>query len=142
MDKTTKIKKIQLVNEIAQLSEITAFLDDLVDEWNLPVTFAMSLNLVLEEAFTNVVFYAFNDEKQHFIDLEFEMQNSQLKIALSDDGREYDPTQKDDPDFSVAMEDRSIGGLGVFLIKKIMDTIEYQRKDNRNYLILTKTLKS
>ncbi len=140
MDNEPKIKKITLVNQIAQLSELAIFVDDLVDEWMLPPAFAISLNLVLEEAFTNIVFYAFNDEQEHLIDLDFEMQGKQLKILLSDDGHEYDPTQKGDPDFDVPLEDRSIGGLGIFLIKKIMDTVEYQRKDNKNYLILGKNM--
>jgi anti-sigma regulatory factor (Ser/Thr protein kinase) len=140
MDNETKIKKLTLVNQVAQLSELAAFLDDLVDEWMLPPAFAISLNLVLEEAFTNIVFYAFNDENQHFIDLEFEMHGKQLRISLSDDGHEYDPTQKGDPDFDVPLEDRSIGGLGIKKKKKIMDTVEYQRKDNKNYLILSKII--
>jgi len=142
MDNPEKIKNLQLVNEISQLSVITEFVENLVDEWELSPGLAMSLNLVLEEAFTNVVFYAYADEKQHLIDLNFEKSGEQLKIILTDDGSEYDPTQKGDPDFDVPIEKRNVGGLGIFLIKKIMDTVEYQRKEDRNYLILTKNIES
>ena len=141
MDNQKKNKNLQLINEISQLSAITDFVENLVEEWELSPGLAMSLNLVLEEAFTNVVFYAYNDEKQHVIDLNFSKNGDQLKIVLTDDGSEYDPTQKPDPDFDVPIEKRNVGGLGIFLIKKIMDTVEYQRKDNKNYLVMTKTLK-
>jgi serine/threonine-protein kinase RsbW len=57
-----------------------------------------------------------------------------------DDGREYDPTLKADPDITLPVEERPIGGLGIFLIKKIMDQVEYLRKDNRNFLMLTKNI--
>ena len=141
MDNNQKYKSLQLINDISQLSEITEFVEKLVDEWELSPGLAMSLNLVLEEAFTNVVFYAYNDEKQHFIDLKFEKNGELLKIVLSDDGVEYDPTGKLDPDFDLPLEKRNIGGLGIFLIKKIMDTVEYQRRENKNFLVMTKILK-
>jgi anti-sigma regulatory factor (Ser/Thr protein kinase) len=141
MDNNQKFKNLQLINDISQLSTITDFVENLVEEWELSPGFTMSLNLVLEEAFTNVVFYAYNDEKQHLIDLNFEKNGEQLKIVLTDDGSEYDPTQKLDPDFDLPIEKRSVGGLGIFLIKKIMDTVEYQRKENKNYLVMTKILK-
>jgi len=141
MDKENETRSIQLTNEIGQLPDLVAFIENLSEDWKIPQAFAMSLNLVLEEAFTNVVFYAFKDEKQHLIDLKFEKNDKLLKITLSDDGREYDPLQKDDPNFAVPLEERTVGGLGIFLIKKIMDNVYYERKENRNYLILTKILR-
>lgn len=140
MDTIIKTKHLQLENEVSQLEELTAFLDLLGDEWELPPSLVMSLNLVLEEAFTNVVFYAWDDNNQHLIDLDFEKNGNLLKISLSDDGRKYNPTEKAEPDFEKPVEERSIGGLGIFLIKKIMDSVEYQRKGDRNFLIMTKNI--
>jgi len=140
MDNQIKIKKLQLVNQVSQLEEITAFLELLGDEWGFSPGLVMSLNLVLEEAFTNVVFYAWNDDEQHLIDLDFEKNGNLLKIVLSDEGREYDPTRKEEPDLDLPVEDRSIGGLGIFLIRKIMDSVEYQRQGEKNFLIMTKNI--
>jgi len=138
MDNMLKTKKLQLENEVSQLEKLASFLDDLGDEWGLSPGLVMSLNLVLEEAFTNVVFYAWSDSSPHLIDIEFEETGGLLKMILSDEGREYDPTKKEEPDFERPVEDRTIGGLGIFLIKKIMDSVVYQREGNRNYLIMTK----
>jgi len=142
MDNMNDVKCLQLVNDISQLAEVADFVDNLVDEWQLPVNFTVSLNLVLEEVVTNIIFYAFADDKEHFIDIKIEKTKGLLQITICDDGREYDPTQKDDPDLTVPIEERSIGGLGILLIKKIMDHVEYRRTDNRNILFLTKTIKS
>jgi anti-sigma regulatory factor (Ser/Thr protein kinase) len=142
MDNTIDVKSLQLVNDISQLTDVAYFVDNLVDEWQLPVTFALSLNLVLEEVLTNIIFYSYGDEKKHFIDVKIERLSGQLQITICDDGREYDPTQKNVPDITVPIEERSVGGLGILLIKKIMDHVEYRRTDNRNFLFLTKAIKS
>lgn len=140
MDNKIKTKSLQLLNEVTKLEEITTFLDVLADEWELQPALVMSLNLVLEEAFTNIVFYAWDDNDQHLIDLDFEKNGDMLKISISDEGRKYDPTEKAEPDFGTPVEQRSIGGLGIFLIKKIMDNVEYQSVNDRNILVMTKNI--
>lgn len=140
MDKKKTTKKLQLVNQVSKLQEIADFLEVLGDVWQLQPGLVMSLNLVLEEAFTNVVFYAWNDNQEHLIDLEFEKNDDVLTITLSDEGREYDPTSKEEPDIDLPVEERSVGGLGIYLIRKIMDSVEYQRKGERNFLIMTKNI--
>jgi anti-sigma regulatory factor (Ser/Thr protein kinase) len=106
----------------------------------MPLVF--SLNLVLEEALTNTILYGYDDENRHEIEVIFSKDGDILSVTIADDGHEYDPTLKEDPDITLAAEDRPIGGLGIFLIKKIMDTVEYRRKENKNYLILTKNIQS
>ncbi len=140
MDNKKTTKKLQLVNQVSKLQEIADFLEVLGDVWQLQPGLVMSLNLVLEEAFTNVVFYAWNDNQEHLIDLEFEKNENVLTITLSDEGREYDPTSKEEPDLGLPVEERSVGGLGIYLIRKIMDSVEYQRKGERNFLIMTKKI--
>lgn len=142
MDKISADKILQVKNQIDELTRVAVFIEELGDEWELPIPLVFSLNLVLEEALTNTILYGFDDENQHTIDVLFNKTGDVLHISIVDDGHEYDPTLKDDPDITLAAADRPIGGLGIFLIKKIMDTIEYQRKENKNYLILTKTIES
>ncbi|MDD4646072.1 MAG: ATP-binding protein [Bacteroidales bacterium] len=142
MDKEPITKILQVNNQIDELARVAEFLEELGDDWELPMPLVLSLNLVLEEALTNTILYGFDDENQHTITVGFSFDGEILGITLMDDGHEYDPTLKEDPDITLAAEDRQIGGLGIFLIKKTMDTVIYQRKENKNYLILTKKIKS
>ena len=140
MDKQNNLFRLVLANQISELDRIHLTVEELLGKWELPPAMGFSLDLVLEEAFTNVVKYAFDDNLDHQIVLEFELNDNRLEIRLIDEGLSYDPTQKSDPDIDAPVEDRQVGGLGIFLIKQFMDSVEYQRKDNKNYLILTKQI--
>ena len=136
-----KFKRLLVDNQMSDLARVVAFLEELGEEWELSVQQVLSLNLVLEEALTNIFLYGYDDNDQHSIEINFGIEGDQLTISLIDDGQPYDPTLKADPDITLTGEERPIGGLGIFLIKKIMDKVEYERKTNKNILILTKNLK-
>lgn len=141
MTNITKLSRsITLANKIEELTRISIFLEETAEQWELPMALGMSLNLVLEEAFTNVVQYAYTDDNKHDIDLLMEKAEDELTITIIDDGQAYDPTKKTDPDINLAAEDRPIGGLGIFLIKKTMDDVAYERKNDKNHLIMKKRL--
>ena len=141
MDKESIDKSLLVDNQIDELIRVAVLLEELGEEWGLPVQLVISLNLVLEEALTNIILYGFDDGSRHSIEVNFKKTGDELSISVVDDGHAYDPTLKADPDITLSVEDRPVGGLGIFLIKKIMDKVEYQRKENRNYLILTKNIK-
>ncbi|MDD4032441.1 MAG: ATP-binding protein [Bacteroidales bacterium] len=133
-------KQLTLRNRVEELTRVEAFLEELATEWDLPVKLILNLNLALEEAVTNIMFYGYDDEEVHTILIDFTRQDDLLTISIMDDGHAYDPTARPDPDITLAAEDRPIGGLGIFLIKKIMDQVEYERKENKNYLTLNKRI--
>ncbi|MFO7616871.1 MAG: ATP-binding protein [Bacteroidales bacterium] len=137
---TTKNKQLILNNQVEELSRVEGFLEELASDWGLPLSLVLSLNLALEEAITNIIFYGYDDDGPHTILVDFTKASNQLKINIVDDGHEYDPTARPDPDITLAAEERPVGGLGIFLIKKVMDQVEYQRKDNKNHLMLTKRI--
>ena len=139
MDKTQN-KQLILKNQVEELSRVEGFLDELAANWSLPLSLMLSLNLALEEAITNIIFYGYDDEAPHDIVIDFAKTGNILEIKIIDDGHEYDPTTRPDPDITLAAEDRPIGGLGIFLIKKVMDQVDYQRKDNKNQLTLIKRI--
>ena len=142
MEKESRGKVLQVNNQLEEILRTADFVEALGEEWDLPMPLVLSLNLVLEEALTNVILYGFDDQEPHTIEITFTLTGDDLSISIIDDGHEYDPTLKADPDITLPADERPIGGLGIFLIKKIMDTVEYQRKENRNYLNLTKNIKS
>lgn len=135
-----KQASLTIPNRIDQLPAVTDFLENLGSSWNLPQKMVLSLNLVLEEALTNTILYGFDDQETHLIEINISRKNQYLSIRISDDGQAYDPTQRKDPDLNLPLEERPIGGLGIFLIKQMMDSVSYVRKNNKNYLTLKKNI--
>jgi serine/threonine-protein kinase RsbW len=142
MDKGSADKFLQIDNQISELTRLAVFIEELGEEWGLQATLVISLNLVLEEALTNIILYGFDDGGSHNIALDFKKAGDELIITIIDDGKEFDPTLRAEPDITLSVEDRPVGGLGIHLIKKIMNKVEYKRVENRNYLLLKKNIKS
>ncbi len=140
MDKEYNDKVILVNNRVDELTRVAGFLEELGEEWNLPIPIVFNLNLVVEEALSNIILYGFNDNNEHTIEILFNRDNSLITITITDDGIEYDPTQSRDPDISLSSSERPVGGLGIFLIKRIMDSVHYKRIDNLNILTLTKII--
>jgi anti-sigma regulatory factor (Ser/Thr protein kinase) len=141
MDQKDSYRRLLIRNDVKELFRITDFLEQLWQDWDLPVKLMYSINLVLEEAISNIIFYAFDDTLVHLIGLEFRLENDTLSMILIDGGKPFDPTQKEDPDTSLSVEDRPIGGLGIFLIKQLMNEVRYERVNGKNELIMIKKIK-
>ena len=140
MDNQFTDKTLIVYNQIDELNRVAIWLEELGEEWAFSMSLVLSLNLVLEEALTNIINYGYEDEHQHVIEIQFVKADGLLKISIIDDGLAYDPTAKTDPDITLSVQDRPIGGLGILLIKKIMTTVDYQRIENKNHLMLTKNI--
>ena len=128
-------------NHIDELARVAVFMEETGDEWNFPMSMVLNLNLVLEEALTNIILYGFKSDTNHTIEVHFNKTGDDLSIEIIDDGIAFDPTNVADPDITLSVENRTVGGLGIFLIRKIMDTVEYKRIANKNKLILKKNIK-
>jgi sigma-B regulation protein RsbU (phosphoserine phosphatase) len=98
------------------------------------------LNLAIEEAVVNVMSYAYPAGTKGDVDIDAEANNEQLKFVISDSGTPFDPTTKGEVDTTLSAEERGIGGLGIHLIRQIMDSINYERVDGKNVLTLRKKL--
>ncbi len=133
-------KTIRITNSVEQLKVLAQKVEELGEEWQLGMALVTNINLVLEEAVSNIIFYAFDDKKRHNIDITITMDNKKLTIQIVDGGKPFDPTKKTPPDTTLSAEEREIGGLGIFLMGKIMDKLDYQRKDEKNILTLRKTI--
>ena len=133
-------KKLVIKNDIAEICKLAIFIEELSEELALAPELTFNLNLALEEAVSNVILYAYGEEKQKEITLLANMSDNNLTFVLTDYGKEFDPTKVPDADVTLSAEEREIGGLGIFLIRQIMDTVEYQRMDGKNVLIMGKQL--
>jgi len=129
-----------LHNDIQQIPQLAEFIETIAEEIELDQGLAMSLNLALEEAVTNVILYAYPEGSDGLVDIEAIFSREKLKFIISDSGVEFDPTAAPEADVTLGVEDRPIGGLGIYLVRKIMDTVSYERADGKNVLSMTKKL--
>lgn len=131
--------EIKLLNNIAELSRLETFVEELGTELNLSPEITMNINLALEEAIANIIMYAYPAEESREIILKITSSEQQLILLLTDHGISFDPTQVKDADLPLSIEERPIGGLG-FLIRQIMNEVSYQRIDGKNKLIMKKNI--
>ena len=133
-------KILVIENDLSEISKLAVFVDELGKELSLTPELIFNLNLVLEEAVSNVILYAYGEEKHKEISLMAKISDGNLVFALTDSGKEFDPTKVPDADITLSAEEREIGGLGIYLIRQIMNKVEYQRIDKRNVLTMRKQL--
>ena len=131
---------LTLHNDIKEVELLPAWLEALSETMPLNAGDVMQLNLAIEEAVVNVMEYAFPDGDKHEFTLTAEVEDNKgdavVKFVLTDDGIPFDPTKEEDPDVTLSAEERQIGGLGIFLVKNIMQSVEYCRADGKNVLTM------
>jgi anti-sigma regulatory factor (Ser/Thr protein kinase) len=135
------MKELTLEAKVDHLNEVLAFVGGCLEETDCSPKAQMQIDLCVEEMFINVASYAYGSEKGDvIIRLEEEKDPSGISIVLVDEGMPYDPLAKADPDVTASADQRQIGGLGIFLVKKTMDDIEYEYKDGKNILTIKKSI--
>jgi len=133
-------KEIKLKNQVGELARVNQFIEEIGEELGLDMELQMNLNLVMEEMVSNVIFYAYPEGKTADIELVAESDGKELTFVLSDRGKEFDPTMKEDANPDVNPIDRDLGGMGIFIVKNIMNEVTYQRLEGKNLLTMTKTI--
>ncbi len=131
-------KDISLPNDINTIPQLTAFVEEVCEAVGYDMSTTMSLNLALEEAVVNVMNYAYPAGTIGEIIIEAQCNDRRLKFTITDWGTPFDPTARQDVDTTLSVEDRPIGGLGIHLVRQIMDSINYERLDGKNVLTLRK----
>ena len=134
-------KQIILQNDIQQVPLLAQFVDEACETAGLNMATSMKLNLAIEEAVVNVMNYAYPQGTIGDINIEVQVDNNQLEFIISDSGTPFDPTTKAEVDTTLSAEERPIGGLGIHLVRNIMDSINYERVNGKNILALIKKLK-
>jgi anti-sigma regulatory factor (Ser/Thr protein kinase) len=134
-------KNLTLTNDVQQVTLLEDYINTIAEEADIDMSLALSLNLALEEAVTNVILYAYPEGQTGTVDIKATVDDSRrLTFIISDSGIPFDPTQKEDADVTLSVEERPIGGLGIFLVKQIMDDVTYERTNDRNILSMAKQL--
>ena len=133
-------KSIILTNDISEVSKLNEFVEEIGNEFSLSPEVIFNVNLVLEEAVVNVINYAYPKEKHESIYLSARLHEGSIVLVLTDTGMEFDPTMVPEADITLSADERQIGGLGIFLIRQIMNEVKYERIDGKNILTLEKKL--
>lgn len=129
---------ITLTNDIQQVPQLADFVDMVCEEVGMDMAVAIQMNLAMEEAVVNVMTYAYPAGTIGNVNIEAQANDERLKFTIIDSGIPFDPTTKDEVDTTLSAEERPIGGLGIHLVRQLMDSINYERIDGKNVLTLRK----
>ena len=134
--KSSGMKKINLAPTLEQLPQATDFFEGILAEAGAPMKAIAQVNVAVDEIFSNIARYS----GATGVVLGCSLKDGKATLRFSDNGRPYDPTEKPDPDTTQSAEEREVGGLGIFMVKKLMDEVTYEYADGSNILTLVKSL--
>lgn len=129
-----------LKNQLSEVSKLYEKLETFGQTEHIPEGVIASMNLALEEILTNIISYGYQDTQEHKISLRLTLEEESLVAEIEDDGAPFNPLDSPDPDITLPIEERPIGGLGIHLTKKMMDEITYAQHNGKNLLRLRKWL--
>ncbi len=139
------LRELTLHNDVKQIEFLTEFIEVLCEEMGLDAMLTFNLNLVLEEAVTNVIMYAYPQDEDHTMTLKTwtEQSDNIIVFELKDQGKPFNPIEEaPEVDTTLSADERQIGGLGIFLINKIMDDVTYRYEEGSNILTMKKNIKA
>lgn len=135
------MKEITVKALNSNVDKVVDFVNLQLESFECNVKAQLQIDVAIDELFSNIANYAYEDiEGDATISVDFDSDTRIVSIMFTDSGIPYNPLDKDDPDVTLSAEEREIGGLGIFLVKKSMDTMEYEYKDNKNILTITKKI--
>lgn len=135
------MREMDIAATLENLDTVMAFVDQQLEEVGCSMKAQMQIDIAVEEVYVNIAHYAYNPEVGG-VTIRVQIEEDPLAVILTfiDKGKPYDPLAKEDPDVTLAAEDRQIGGLGIFMVKKSMDNVSYEYNEGRNILTLKKKL--
>ena len=132
----------ELKNELSELKALNQYLNIWGGDIGLPPDSILRINICIDELFTNIVSYGFEDNVEHYVKFTLKGDNEFVIINIEDDGVPFNPLEKIDPDFPENVESAKIGGLGILIIRKLMDNISYERRQGKNTLTMKKNVQA
>ena len=130
----------ELKSDLSELDSLCQNLETFGEKFGLPKKLIFEINLALDELFTNIISYGFQDDREHVIKVTLIPENEQLCLCIEDDGKPFNPIEFESPDVACSVEECKIGGLGIHIMKKLMDEVCYERCDDKNILNLKKKI--
>jgi len=129
-----------LKNDVSELDKVLTLVTEICARHSIPSEIEYDLKLALDEVVSNVARHAYPEGSEHRFNLEVTVSDEEFVARVEDDGVAFDPTAHPAPNLDVPLEERKEGGLGIFLVRQIMTSVEYQRVAGKNLMILKKKL--
>ena len=135
------MKELTIEATIENITQVTDFVNGHLEQYDCPLKAQMQIDVAIDELFSNIARYAY-DPKTGPATVQVEVQKDPMAVIITfiDRGKPYDPLSRKDPDLNLPLEERKEGGLGIFLVKKVMDDVRYEYKDGRNILRIRKNI--
>ena len=135
------MKELTLTAAVDKLPEVTAFIDEQLEALDCSMKAQAQIDMVIDELFSNIAYYAYAPNTgDATVRFDFDEPTRTAVITFIDSGVPYNPLEKEDPDIKLSAQEREVGGLGIFLVKKTMDEIRYERRDGFNILSIYKKI--
>ena len=135
------MKELTMDATVENIARVTAFVDEQLEAMDCPMKAQIQIDVAIDELFGNIAHYAYRpDVGPATVRVEFLKEPRAVELTFMDSGIPYDPLEKDDPDISLSIEEREIGGLGIYMVKKSMDAVPYEYKDGHNILRIQKKI--
>ncbi|MCI2055609.1 MAG: ATP-binding protein [Oscillibacter sp.] len=128
------MKRLKLAPSLDAIDSVTAFVEQELEAADVPMKVIMQMNIAVDEIFSNIARYSGATDATVGVGVS----DGVATLRFADNGSPYDPTQKADPNIALSAEERDVGGLGIFMVKKSMDSVEYEYHDGLNILTLKK----
>ena len=136
------MKELTIAATVESIETVTDFVNEQLEAYDCPTKILMQINIAIDELFSNIAHYAYNPETgDATVRVEVIEDPMAVIITFIDNGVPYDPLKQKDPDTTLPAEERELGGLGIYMVKKTMDDITYEYKDGKNILSIKKHLK-
>lgn len=136
------MKELTIEAAIENIEKVTDFINSELEALECPIKAEMQIDVAIDELFGNIARYAYNPETgKATVRIKIEEDPLAVIITFIDNGRPFNPLEKTDPDVTLSAEEREIGGLGIYLVKKTMDLIEYDYRDGQNILKIKKSMR-
>lgn len=135
---TPQRHQLDLPNDVQTIPQLAEFVDEVCATAGFDMATAMQMNLALEEAVVNVMSYAYPEGKKGEVYIEASCDHDYLTFTIRDSGQPFDPTQKAAANTTLSLEERPVGGLGIHLVRQLMDKVSYEYTDGQNVLTLRK----
>lgn len=139
VQKVQNKKELTLEATVENIETVTEFVDTSLDAFDCPMKAKMQINIAIDELFGNIAHYAYHP-KTGFVEVRVEVIEDPLAVVITfiDEGIPYDPLTQEEPDVTLPAEQRMVGGLGIYMVKKSMDAISYEYKEGKNILKIKK----
>jgi len=132
---------IRIKNQISEITRVSLLFNNFITEHQIPRNIGNALDLALDEILNNIINYGFENETDHKIEISINLLDDQFIVTVEDDGRKFNPLDVPEADTESSIGERPVGGLGIHLVRNLMDDVYYRFENNKNCITLKKIIR-